>query len=283
MKKILVPCDFSKPAISAYRFALDLAAQSNGTVYVLNVVELPVLYDTTLMPSLYFEQQMLNDQMKEAKHRFEKIRDKYKSDSVEVVFHCEFGLVHPMIEHFIKKDSIDLVVMGSHGTSGFREFFIGSNAERTVRYSSVPVLIMKDFYKGPIKNIVFPNTLDTDDQEELTMKVKALQEFFKAHLHVVWINTPLNFSPDNITYDRLKAFAKRFMLKDYTISVYNHIDTEQGIMAFSKHIKGDLIAMATHGRTGISHLVKGSVTEDVVNHTSGLVWTYSLVNEPVEA
>jgi hypothetical protein len=73
------------------------------------------------------------------------------------------------------------------------------------------------------------------------------------------------------------------MLKDYTINIFNHTDEETGIMEFAKSIKGDLIAMGTHGRKGISHLLNGSLAEDVVNHYRGLVWTYSLKNEPVIA
>lgn len=283
MKKILVPCDFSKPAINAYRFALDIAAQSKGTVHLLNVVELPILHDTVLMPVLNFEEALLQDLRENSDMQFKKITDKYKADGAKVVVKTVFGGVSRMIQDYITNEGIDVVVMGSHGASGAREFFIGSNAEKMVRKSSVPVLVIKEYYKGPIKSIVFPNTLETENQEDLVMKVKALQNFFKAHLHLVWINTPLNFTSDTLTNERLEAFAKRFMLKDYTINVFNHTDEERGILEFSNSIKGDLIAMGTHGRRGISHLVNGSLAEDIVNHNRGLVWTYSLKNEPVEA
>ena len=283
MKKILVPCDFSKPAINAYRFALDVATQSKGAIHLLHVIELPVLHDTVLMPVLNFEQDLLNDLKKNAETQFSKITEKYKSEGVKVILSVQFGPVSRMVQDYIKDQSIDLVLMGSHGATGVREFFMGSNAEKMVRNSTVPVLIMKEYYKGPIKNIVFPNTLETEDQEELVMKVKALQDFFKAQLHLVWINTPLNFTKDTDTIQRLEQFAKRFMLKNFTISVFNHTDEEKGILEYTRSIKGDLIAMGTHGRKGISHLVNGSLAEDIVNHNRGLVWTYSLKNEPVEA
>lgn len=278
MKKILVPCDFSKPAISAFRFALDIAAQSRGTVHLLHVIELPVMHDTVLMPVLNFEEQLLKDLRKSAETRFKKITEKYTAEGVKVISKTQFGAVSRMISDYIEKESIDLVLMGSHGASGARELFIGSNAERMVRNSPVPVLVTKDYIKGPIKSIVFPNTFETENQEELITKVKALQSFFKAHLHLVWINTPLNFTSDTITKQRLEAFAKRFLLKDYTISVFNHTDEERGILEFTNAIKGDLIAMGTHGRKGISHLINGSLAEDLVNHTKGLVWTYSMKN-----
>jgi nucleotide-binding universal stress UspA family protein len=281
MKKILVPCDFSKPAVSAVRFAIDVAKQSKGTVHLLHVIELPVLHDGVLMPVLNFEEQLLKDLRESAEARFKKIIEKYKTEGVKVIFNVQFGEVFRMIQDYIEKESIDLVLMGSHGASGMRELFIGSNAEKIVRSSPIPVLVMKDYYKGPIKDIVFPNTLDTENQEDLTMKVKALQAFFKARLHIVWINTPLNFTSDKVTNDRLEAFARRFMLKDYTINIFNQTNEEKGIVEFAKSIKGDLIAMGTHGRKGISHLLNGSLAEDVVNHYKGLVWTYSLKSEAV--
>jgi nucleotide-binding universal stress UspA family protein len=276
MKKILVPCDFSKPAINAYRYALDIAAQSKGTVYLLNVIELPVLHDTVLMPVLNFEEELLKELKTKAVAQFKKMMDKYSADGVKVVFEVKFGAVARMIQDHISKQSIDLVVMGSHGASGFREFLIGSNAEKMVRNSPVPVLVIKDFNKGPITKIVFPNTLETENQEDLVMKVKALQNFFKAHLYIVWINTPLNFTSDRITIERLNKFAKRFMFKDYSIQVFNCEEEERGILQFTQQIDGNLIAMGTHSRKGVAHVLSGSLAEDVVNHAQKPVWTYSI-------
>jgi nucleotide-binding universal stress UspA family protein len=280
MKKMLVPCDFSKPAISAFRYALDIAAQTNGTIHLVHVIELPLMHDTVLMPVLNFEEQLLKDLKENAETRFKKITDKYNIADVKVIVKTLFGSVSRMIQDYITDQSIDLVVMGSQGASGAREFFIGSNAEKMVRNSPVPVLVIKDYFKGPIKNIVFPNTLETDKLQDLTMQVKAMQEFFKANLHIVWVNTPKNFTSDIITRQRLQEFAKHFMFKNYTVSVFNSTDEERGILEFTNSIKGDLIAMGTHGRKGIAHLINGSLAEDVVNHNKGLVWTYSLQNEP---
>jgi nucleotide-binding universal stress UspA family protein len=283
MKKILVPCDFSKPAINAFRFAIDLAAQSKGVVHLMNIVELPVLHDTTIMPVLNFEAELLHELKEKAEKTFSKLIAKYGTEGVKVVEEVVFGSVSREILEFAKAGKFDLIVMGSHGATGIRELIVGSNAEKIVRRSPVPVLVVKDYSKKAIKSIVFPNTLETEHQEDLTMKVKALQSFFKAHLHIVWINTPLTFSSDTETFKRLEAFAKRYMLKDYSIHVFNHRDEETGIIEFANEVKGDIIAMATHGRKGISHMFNGSLAEDVVNHTKTPVWTYSLKNEEVDA
>lgn len=283
MKKLLVPCDFSKPSVNAFRLALDIASTSGGSIHLVHVIELPVLHDSVLMPVLDFEQTLFDDLKAKAAGQFKKLTDKYAADGVKVVTKVLFGAVSRMLINYVDENNIDLVVMGSHGASGLRELFIGSNAERLVRESTAPVLVAKDYYKGPVKNIVFPNTLDTKNQGQLVRKVKTLQSFFKATLHLVWINTPVNFTADNITRRRLVDFAKAYGLKDFTINVFNHPDEETGILHFTKLIKGDLIAIGTHGRKGIAHLVNGSLAEDLVNHTKGLVWTYTLKQQSGKA
>ena len=283
MKKILVPCDFSKPAINAFKFALDIAERSKGSISLLHVIELPVMHDTVLMPVLSFEEELLKDLKERATVQFNKINEKYKRKGVKVSWQVEFGPISKRIIDIIESASIDLVIMGSHGASGIREYFIGSNAEKIIRKSPVPVLVAKDYPRRAVKKIVFPNAPDTENQSDLVGKVKALQKFFQAHLHLVWINTPLNFVSDVVTHRRLEAFAKEFSLKDYSINIFNYPNEEEGIIEFSKFIGGDIIAMGTHSRKGITHLLNGSVAEDVANHTNNLIWTYSLKNEPVES
>ena len=283
MKKILVPCDFSKPSVNAFRFALDLAIRTKGSIELLHIIELPILHDTTLMPVLNFEEALLKELEAKATTSFVKMTEKYNTEGVKVTLTIGFGGVCKLIEDHIHGKSIDTVVMGSHGASGLREYFIGSNAERIVRRSSVPVLIVKEYFKGGIKNIVFPNTLDLEDQDDLLQKIKSIQNCFGAQLHVVWINTPLNFTSDVITRQRLEEFAKHFALKNYTLNIFNHPTGNDGIVEFVKITNADMIAMGTHGRRGFDHWLNGSLAEDVVNHSKGLVWTYSLKQEPVEA
>lgn len=283
MKKILVPCDFSKQAVNAFRMALDIAHQSKGTVHLLNIVELPVVSDPVAMPAMNFEVTLLEDLTENAEKKFEKLIQKHNTKGVKVVTNVQFGGVCGIILEYTREKKIDMVLMGSHGAVGLRELLMGSNAEKIVRKSPVPVLIVKNYYKGPIKNIVFPNSLDLEDQDDLISQIKVLQNFFKARLHIVWINTPVNFTTDQATNERLDAFVKRYGLRDCTTNIFNHLNEEEGILQFRNIIKGDMIAMGTHGRKGIAHIVNGSLTEDVVNHTDKIVWTYTLKNELVEA
>jgi nucleotide-binding universal stress UspA family protein len=283
MKKILVPCDFSKPAINAYRHALDLAHTGKGTVELLHVIELPILNDTVLMPVLNFEKELLQELKEKSGSRFEKMISKYPSKSVKVKTNVVFGTPALVIADFIVKNKIDLVVMGSHGTTGIRELIIGSNAEKIVRKSTAPVIVVKDYKKLRIKDIVFPNNFYEGNQDDLVKQVKVLQSDLKAKLHLVRINTIVNFKSDLETLAEMKAFAVNHGLRNYSINIFNAVNEERGIIAFANHIKADLIAMGTHGRKGLAHLFNGSSAEDVVNHASLPIWTYAIKNIPIEA
>jgi nucleotide-binding universal stress UspA family protein len=276
MKRILVPCDFSDPAVQAFKFAVDIAKESRGEVILLNVVELPVMHESVLMPTLSFEEAFIKDMKAHAEKNFAKMKDKWAKEGPKVTSFVEFGGATPTIRDFVKDNKIDLLVMGTHGASGLKEFFVGSNTEKIVRTAGVPVIAIKSQVKvSSIKNIVFPNTFGME-QEELILKVKVLQNFFKATLHVLYVNTPSAFRRDIEVKKEMKAFAKRFMLKDYTLTIFNDYSEEEGLRNFVTETNADMVVMATHGRRGINHLMSGSIAEDVVNHLTCPIWTYKI-------
>lgn len=276
MKKILVPCDFSDPAVQAFKMAVDIANQSNGEVVLLHVIELPVMHESVLMPTLSFEEAFIKDMKAHAEKNFTKMKDKWAKEVPKVSSFIEFGATVPTIRDFVKDKKVDLIVMGTHGASGVKEFFIGSNTEKIVRTAGVPVMAIKKQIKlSTIKNIVYPTTGDMN-QEELVLQVKTLQSFFKATLHILYVNTPSSFKRDLEIKPQLKAFAKRFMLKDYTLNVWNDFNEEEGLKNFVFETKADLVAMATHGRRGLNHLMSGSIAEDAVNHINCPIWTYKI-------
>lgn len=77
----------------------------------------------------------------------------------------------------------------------------------------------------------------------------------------------------------IKEFVRFNELQNYTINIYNDKVEEDGIIYFAQDIEADLIALATHGRTGLLHLLSGSIAEDVVNHAKRPVWTFRLKHD----
>lgn len=273
MKKIIVPCDFSEPAIEAFKFAIDLAIKSKGSVLVLKVIDIPIAYEASFaIPSYAFNLGMSKELEDDAKKSFKKLQQKFGRGYKRVKFFVVHGPASMMIRDFIEEKKPDLVVMGTHGTSGLQEFFVGSNTEKIVRFSKVPVFaIRKAIPVSKIKNIVFPTSLELN-QTDFIKKLMVVQAFFKAKLHILFLNTPFNFVRDN----ELKDYAKHFEFRNYTLNIRNDRYEPDGIIAFTNEVKADMLAMATHGRKGLSHFVSGSITESVVNHVKCPVWTYAI-------
>ena len=276
MKKILVPCDFSEPAIEAFKFAIDVASLGGGSVLVLKVIDIPVVYDATFgMPSYMDNSGLIEELQKAAKKDYHRLVKKYGKGYDKIKFSAVQGPTSMMINDFIEEKKISLVIMGTHGATGINEFFVGSTTEKIVRFSKVPVFaIRKAMPVKSIKNIVFPTTLNSD-QSDFIKKLKVLQAFFNARIHILYLNTPFNFIRDS----DLKEYAARHKFTNYTLSIRQDRYEPDGIIAFAEEIKADLLAMATHGRKGLSHFIEGSITEDVVNHINCPVWTYVLKNK----
>ena len=273
MKRILVPTDFSAPAQQALQFAVNIAESNRGQIHVVHVVDLPLMNDSLLTPTIYVDDTIVKDSVSKAQKSFDKMLDKYKTSEAKITTSVEYGNPSIAILKMIEIQKIDLVIMGTRGASGLKEMLVGSNTEKIVRGSRVPVISIPDGTKvTKVNRIVFPNSLQ-EPNEELTQAVKNLQNFFKAELHLVYINTPALFKRDYETVGRLRTYTKRYMFKNTFIHVYNDISEQEGTANFASEIGADLIAMGTHGRRGLVHLFSGSVAEDVVNHVKCPIWT----------
>ncbi len=279
MKKILVPCDFSFYARQAYKFALDIAAANSGELLVLHVSELPVIYGNGMagQPYSYVDPVFdTGDSKDDLNKQFEFLKHSFDKPLVPVRFCSEIGIVSDLILKNIEEHQIDLVVMGTSGASGIKEFFIGSNTEKIVRSATVPVFaVHKAQPLSDIKNIVFPTDLDFN-QHGLIEKIKTLQSFFNAELYLLYVKTPGNPLSDAEAVSDMKSYAKFYSLDHYTVNVRHQQHEQQGILEFAGELKQSVIAMATHGHKGITHLLWGSVVEDVVNHAHEQVWTYAI-------
>jgi nucleotide-binding universal stress UspA family protein len=276
MKRILVPTDFSTSSQASYKFALDMASLTNGEVFVVHMMEIPILPETTfgIQPHPLDPKRIIELEERATK-AFQRMSKQYSS-TVPVNFTSIHDYIVPGIRLFIEQNKIDVVVMSTHGASGLGEFFIGSKAEKIARFSPVPVIaIPKEVSFSSIKNIVFPNTLKLD-QKDLMEKIKVLQSACNATLHVLLISTPLNFNTDTESKDLLERFAEHYALQNYTLNHRNHQHERSGIIGFLNEVKGDMIAMSTHGRKGLAHFIKGSIAESVLNHINHPIWTYNI-------
>jgi nucleotide-binding universal stress UspA family protein len=212
--------------------------------------------------------------MNKRKAQIEELKEKYQSEAFTFSAKIKIGNAFKNISESINEENPDLVVMGSKGVSGMEEVLVGSNTEKVVRTSSCPVITIKSAVNlANLKKIVFASDFK-EDNDEVAARIKRLQGLFDAQLYFVVVNTPGNFESSRDSIKRINAFANKYEFNDVTAEIYNSDSEESGIIEFAEDVNADLIAMATHGRTGFLHLITGSIAEDVVNHSQRPVWTF---------
>ncbi|MEH6657757.1 universal stress protein [Leeuwenhoekiella marinoflava] len=276
IKKLLVPTDFSEQANQAFEVACQLSKRYNAQLHLLHLVEFPHTILESVTGSQNFEPPEALFFLKMAQKNFQELKSQAFATGIEIIDVVKFNSIHQGILDYAKHESIDTIIMGSHGTSGFEELFIGSNTEKIVRNASRPVLVIKKQHTDfKVKTLVFATDLEDDNIEPL----KKAIEFAKAedaNLKVVYINTPDRFETTEKITELFKKFTAKINKTISNFEIYNDLKVERGIMNYAKNTNADLIAIGTHGRKGLAHFFNGSLSEDLVNHAKRPVLTFKI-------
>jgi len=274
MKRILVPTDFSENSENALKVAAKLARKHNGEIILLHFLELPhAIKDPTStftdIPEIMFFK-------KAAINRLEEMMDADYLEGITVLEAIQFEMAFDGIINVAKKNNVDLICMGSHGASGFKEMFIGSNTEKVVRTSDIPVLVIKkDEQDFDINSMVYASEFSEESKANF-QKVINFSQKIGAHLNLLMVNTPNSFMSTLVAEAQINDFLSAFDIDNYSTHIFNDANVEKGVLNFAKHHQMDLIGISTHGRKGISHFFNGSVSEDLVNHAVKPVVTFKL-------
>ena len=270
MKRILVPCDFSKPSEEAFRTAVSIASKGDGEIHVLYVMDITFLHGKPTLSHAYaFNLNFLKDEETEAERKFQALWEKHAPLTLPVKFRYTIGSLLSDIDNYVRQYKIDLIVMGTHGAGNFGW---GSNTEKVVTLVKIPVLSIRQHPTNPVQNVIVPVLPGWTDTHFIT-EVNKLQEFYKATIHLLWINTPHEFKSDASSREDLQQFAANTGLSNYSLNTRSDYTVEEGIYRFAKEINADMIAMATHGRTGLARRLRGSIAGDIVSHIDIPVWT----------
>ena len=277
MKKIIVPVDFSIYSEYALKAAALMSKKTEVTIYALHMLD---MQEVNLSQSEEFSKEKAVFFLKLAEKKFKKFLKKDFLEDVKVVPVIKHYKVFSEVNTIAKEISADLIIMGSHGASGLKEFFMGSNAEKVIRYAELPVLIIKN----ELTDIDFSDVvLATDFSEESIYAFQKMLDslaFLDARKHLLFVNLP---NEKFKTTPEMDALANNFLMNlegntDRLINV-NFVcakSIEDGILHFSNLVGADLIALITHGRKGLSHIFSGSISEDISNHSTLPIMTLKM-------
>ncbi len=280
MKNILVPTDFSDEANNALNLAHIVASKLGADINLLHVVEAPgassfkVTGETDVSSSM--DDVYVGMVVGKAKESFEEIASSSKYEGVNINYDIKVGNTFNTIFQKVAELGCQMIVMGTQGSSGLDEIFIGSNTEKVVRTAGCPVLSLKtEADESVFNDIVFATDMG-ENQGGMVSQLKEFQSAFNSTLHIVKVNTPNTFQSDRITKAQMRKFVEMHSIENCTTNIFNDTLEGDGIMYFAQDINAGMIAMATHGRTGLSHLFSGSIAEDIVNHAKRPVLTFNI-------
>ncbi|MEM9897334.1 MAG: universal stress protein, partial [Bacteroidota bacterium] len=276
MKRILVPYDFSEVANHALDFACQIADQADSQITILNVIEHPTSdsFKTMGIQNMDPMQQLYIKKMYEtidAKLAEVVTSAKYADDKIQTKI--QLGNPYNTIIDQITEEKVSLLVVGTDGLEGINDFFVSSNAEKVVRNATCPVITVRGKAElEPIEKIVFASDFQNTNASFVD-QVKEVQKTFGASLSIVKVNTPASFTSTRHDMKQMEEFVQKHNIDDYTISIYNYKNEEDGILFFAEDSGADMIAMGTHQRKGVGRFLAGSIAADVVNSSKVPVWT----------
>lgn len=281
MNRILVPTDLSAIANFGTEVAISLAKKMDAQVYLLNCIEplhgssFSAMGVATTGEALSEEARFVMQLHKKNEAQLAKIAKKESENGVHVTTSIQVKSFQEGIVDFIKAHEIDLVVMGTSGESTYTEYFVGNHTEKIIRISECPVLAVRQHHADlQIKNMVLATDLNPKAFEGVT-HIKRFASFFDPHIHVLHVMKDKATSQAE-TISKLDSFAHKHHLANYSIHTMYANDERRGILAFAKEKEADMIAVITHGRTGLANLIFGSVSEDLVKEADIPVLTAHL-------
>lgn len=277
MKKIIVPIDFSNHSDYALEVAAGLAKKNNSDLLVLHMLELS---DAVLTTSTEEQQANAIFLLRIAEAKFEEFLKKDYLEDVKVTPIVKHFKVFSEVNDVAKEHEADIIVMGSHGTSGMMDVFVGSNTEKVVRSADIPVLVVKNRISDlKLDEVVFACDFKEENIKPFLNAVK-LFDSLGSNLNLLYVNLPNeNFRSTTEIDNRVAEFLQKAEGSTKRMNDVNyHADysVERGIINFSNKLGADIIAIPTHGRKGIAHFFTGSVGEDLANHSTLPVITFKI-------
>lgn len=273
MKNILVPTDFSDCANIAAEIAISIAKKNQAEIHFLHLFNSYVNWK-----EIRSEQEHFYPEIKKAFHiansNLDNLVKKAQNEGLTAMRFMEFNESRGAIDSHIRDKKHDFVVVGSQGAS--KGSVMGSNAQKIVRNSTVPVLVVKeDNSIDDIKHILFTSNLELENLVSFEHAFNLSKTLAKP-ISALYVNTPGQFEESFEIENRFNTFKSESSCDDLNLDHLNALNVERGILQYCNRNPGCLIALTTHGRSGLLKFMFPSIAEGVVNHSTNPVFIYNI-------
>lgn len=275
MKTILVPTDFSKEADYALNAASLVARKTGAKIQLLHVIQTAFEKEYNTGKQLPADVKLqLDEAVQKVEKKLQNKINRLQESQISIEPVVKLGSIFEHVSTIIAHQEIDMIVMGTGGASGLMELLDGSNTERVVRFAKSLVLtIRKKAENFELKNVVLATDFK-DTSAAFVEKLLSLQAIFGFKIQVVYVNTPLNYQTTFDIEKKMQIFLKKYGLQQAETHIIDDYSPQDGIAKFAEKTGADVIAISTHGRSGLAHLLDGSIAEYIVNHAKTPVLTY---------
>ena len=295
-KKILIPLDGSELSELVIPYTIELAGRLNSEITFLIVCDKDD--KQPISASREYIMRIAGNVREQVNKKQDSAGTGEKTDTITVNGELRTGYPAEEILEYVEENAVDLIVMTTHGYSGIKRWALGSTADKVLRKSAVPVLLVRagtasaiDFEKRKNDKIIvfldgsgFAESVldyveavcgDAAESTDIVLlrvaEIPDVPDYFPPNIPV----TPEEFMRE--AEKHLKLFAQKYLssvekrLKErgfQTSTVVLTGNPADEVLKYTMDQPGSLIAMSTHGRSGITRWVYGSVAERVVSEAS---------------
>ena len=267
-KNILVPTDFSECADFALEAAINLCKNGSGQIHLFHSSDIAGDLEELNLDDRVIER-ITGEVTLNAREKLEVRRKVVEEQGLECIVHFEKGHFVDEMKRMMDSTNVELIVMGSHGKSGQRDWLMGTNTQKVVRKYHKNVLVVKEAPAANLfKNVVFVSGLTEEDKTVFKQFLKFIDPFEVEQVHILAINLMGWFNQPTIlmkeVLEDFKAIASGFECKTHYYSDYS---VESGIRHFVEENEVSLIGISNRTRHPIKRIFLGSNVEMVVNNS----------------
>ncbi len=268
IKKVLIPYDFSETAEIAVEHAVFMAKLHKAEIVLVQVIE--SFSFTSAISSAFGKSQSEFETKLETstKEKLEKLTQKLHHDSgMKVVFRIEKGKIYKKIVQVAEELEIDIIVMGTHGISGFQDFLVGSNTYRVVMSAPCPVISVQTHSKKiGFKDIVLP----IDNSNSSRQKVKHCVEIAKHYNSIVHVAGMMTMSDVDVQRRfEIKIHQVQTFLDEHeiahTVKIFKTENSPTTTLNYSNQMNADLLIIMTDQEG--SGIFMGNFAQQLINQS----------------
>lgn len=271
MKKILVPTDFSANAMKAATYAAEMARRSGAALYLLHVVDSVVDGGAGLFPfSKKLEEKIMKVKRGELNNLVEIISTTYP----DVVIRTELGMGHAgdAVLKTAQELGADMIVMGTRGASGLKEFFLGSITGAIIGRAAIPVLAVPFEYILDSPGAIVLASSHFDENRQQLGIIAELAQLFKANVHAVVFEEMDTGNPTHAGNHRqleqyLGFLRQTYPAVSFTGEILQGSSFEKTMDAYEQKTGAGMVAMITYPKSFMEKLLRKGATKKMAFHS----------------